>query len=103
MFKFIDDMQLGLVIEKGGGNPVAHRSLLKVLLNPILRGFGYQIASLIESEPKIKFIKYEIIPCYYPSEEDREVSKEAKRVKPFKWSWKYTGRISSIIKERTII
>ena len=39
-------MNLGIIVENG--NPVAHRSLLKIFLNPILRIFGRQIASLVE-------------------------------------------------------
>jgi hypothetical protein len=50
-------LNLGLIYEDG--KPVAHRTLLKILLNPILRKcFGIAIVSVIEND---KFIKYRII------------------------------------------
>ena len=36
---------------------ITHRTLLKILLNPILRKIGYSIVSYIEKD---KFIKYQI-------------------------------------------
>jgi len=41
-------MNLGVIYKNG--RIVSHRSLLKVLLNPILRRFGFQIATLYFSE-----------------------------------------------------
>jgi hypothetical protein len=49
-------MKLGIVYKDG--KVVSHRSLLKVLLNPILRYFGYQIATVYCAEKdKLKGLK----------------------------------------------
>lgn len=53
-------MKLGLLYKDG--KIVNHRSLIKVILNPILRYFGWQIATIInenETPGKVCFMKCE--------------------------------------------
>ncbi len=47
-------MRLGILYKDG--RIVNHRSLLKVMINPILRYFGYYVATVCENE-KVKGIK----------------------------------------------
>ena len=47
-------MKLGIIIKDG--KIINHRSLLKVLINPILRRFGYYIGSIVNNE-KIEGLK----------------------------------------------
>jgi hypothetical protein len=51
-------MNLGIVWKDG--KPINHRSLLKVLLNPLLRCIGWQITSLFSEN---KFVKYCLMRC----------------------------------------
>lgn len=46
-------MNLGIVYDSAG-EMINHRSLLKVLLNPILRAFGFQIATECEMDYNTK-------------------------------------------------
>jgi len=52
--------KMGIIKDKNG-EVVMHRTMLKIILNPILRKLGCSIVSHIEND---KFIKYEIRP--YP-------------------------------------
>lgn len=45
------------------GKVLVHRTRLKVIINPILRKFGWSIVSVIDDE-KEEFVKYWIMP--YP-------------------------------------
>ena len=45
------------IIKDESGDVIMHRTILKIILNPILRRFGCSIVSHIEND---KFIKYEI-------------------------------------------
>ncbi len=49
--------ELGIIKNKNG-KVIMHRTILKILLNPILRKFGYSIVSHINDNGE--FIKYEI-------------------------------------------
>lgn len=51
-------LKLGILYNKGIA--VNHRSLKKVILNPILRYFGYCIGSEFIDE---KFVKYHLFKC----------------------------------------
>ena len=53
--------KLGIIKDKNG-EVIMHRTILKILLNPILRKFGCSIVSHINDNGE--FIKYEIRP--YP-------------------------------------
>lgn len=47
-------MRLNLgIIRNESGQIVAHRSLLKVVCNPILRMFGFQIASVLDDNGEL--------------------------------------------------
>ena len=54
-----------------------HRTWLKVMLNPILRWFGWQIVSVIDTETD-KFIRYELRRYSL----DVKVKQEKKKYKP---------------------
>lgn len=45
------------IIKNEEGEVIMHRIMLKIMLNPILRKFGYSIVSHIEND---EFIRYEI-------------------------------------------
>ena len=45
------------LIKNNKSEAIMHKTLLKIICNPILRKFGYSIVSHIENN---KFIKYEI-------------------------------------------
>lgn len=76
-------MKLGVLYKNN--NIVNHRSLLKVVLNPIFRYFGLCIGSKFNND---KFIKYEIFKC--------------ERVSYIKYTLE-TNEYDKIIKYRTII
>ena len=46
------------IIKDENGEVIMHRTILKILLNPILRKFGYSIGSHIVDEGE--FIRYQI-------------------------------------------
>lgn len=50
------------VVYNSEGKVINHRSLLKVFINPFLRLFGYNIATLYDME-KNKLLKPVLIPC----------------------------------------
>lgn len=49
--------KLGIIKDKDG-NVIMHRTMLKIIFNPVLRKFGYSIVSHIGDEGE--FIKYQI-------------------------------------------
>jgi len=65
------DIKLNLGILYNRGNVVNHRSLLKVLSNPLFRYFGYCIGSKFDDN---KFVKYVIF--------------KQERVRPIRYSMK---------------
>ncbi|MFA5767760.1 MAG: hypothetical protein WC919_07630 [Candidatus Paceibacterota bacterium] len=77
-------MHLGIVWKNG--QIINHRSLLKVLCNPLLRCFGWQIASLFNED---KFIRYTMMPTC--------------RTWPIKWSFRYDADNCVIDSQRAII
>ena len=54
-------MKLGIIKDKDN-NVIMHRTLLKIIFNPILIKMGYSIVSHIDENNK--FVRYEIRP--YP-------------------------------------
>jgi len=77
-------MKLGILYKDG--KIVNHRSLLKVLLNPILRRFGFHIAT------------------HYSNNELGSVKlQKCSKVKRIKWDFKSYNDHDTIIKKRTII
>ena len=77
-------MKLGVLYKDG--KIVNHRSLLKVLVNPILRRFGYYIGSIcIDNE--IKGIKLQ----------------KGQKVDKIKWDFKSYNDHDIVVKERMII
>lgn len=48
--------KMGIIKDKDG-EVIMHRTILKMILNPVLRRFGCSIVSVIEND---KFIQYEI-------------------------------------------
>ena len=77
-------MKLGILYKNGV--IVNHRSLLKVLLNPILRKFGYYIGSVC-TENTIKGIKL----------------KRGQRVNKIKWDFNSYNEHDNIVKKRMLI
>ena len=77
-------MKLGILYKDG--KIVNHRSLLKVLVNPVLRYFGYHIGSICK-ENKIKGIKLQ----------------KCRKVNKIKWDFKSYNEHDSIIKKRILI
>lgn len=77
-------MKLGILYKDG--KIVNHRSLLKVLINPILRKLGYYIGSVCENN-EIKGIKL----------------KSCKKVDKVKWDFKSYNDHDKIIKKRRFI
>lgn len=76
-------MKLGILYKNG--QIVNHRSLFKVLVNPVCRYFGFCFATTFkDNKPK----GLEIISC------DRE---------SIKWSWNNHNDYDRIVKVRTII
>lgn len=51
-------LKLGILYKNG--EIVNHRSLSKIILNPILRYFGYYIGSIFENN---KFVEYKLSKC----------------------------------------
>ncbi len=51
-------LKLGILYKNG--EIVNHRSLSKIIFNPILRYFGYYIGSIFENN---KFIEYKLSKC----------------------------------------
>ena len=49
-------MKLGIIKDEQG-NVIMYRTILKIMLNPILRKFGYSIVSHIKND---EFIRYEV-------------------------------------------
>lgn len=69
--------ELGIVIKND--KAISHRSVLKILLNPLLRRFfGIAIASVIKDN---KFVRYEVI----------------KQKEPKSWNFKFDGDYDKII------
>jgi len=64
----IDKLELGIVYNKQG-KIINHRSLLKVVLNPFLRMFGFNIATIIDLH-KNKLCK----PCLIKCEKTRSIN-----------------------------
>lgn len=82
MFK----LNLGIIYR--GEQPIKHRNLIKVLFNPILRYFGFQLATLLTNDNKIGDI----------------ILTRCNKVRPIVWSWKYDiGDGEYIIKKRMLI
>ena len=77
-------MKLGILYKDG--KIVNHRSLTKVLLNPILRRFGCQIGSICKDN-NIKGIK--IVKC--------------KSVDKIKWDFNSYNEYDILVKKRIII
>lgn len=76
-------MKLGIVYKNG--KAINHRSLLKVLLNPILRYFGIQIATyFIENQPG----GLKITNCNH---------------RKILWDFKYEEEYDFILKKRILI
>jgi hypothetical protein len=77
-------MNLGILYKDG--KIVNHRSLVKVLLNPILRYFGYYIGSIcIDNE--IRGVKLE----------------RGQKVNKIKWDFKSWNDHDKVIKKRVVI
>jgi hypothetical protein len=76
-------MNLGILYKNG--KIINHRSLLKVLINPILRRYGYYIGTIcIDNEIKgIKLLK-------------------GQKVNKISWSFSSTNEYDEIVKKRLI-
>lgn len=77
-------MKLGILYKDD--KVVNHRSLLKVLINPILRYFGYYIGSVCEDN-QIKGMKLE----------------RGQKVNKIKWDFNSYNDHDSILKKRRIV
>lgn len=63
-------LYLGVIYRKGATgefNPCNHRSILKILLNPLLRVFGFQINSLSSDGKNITGIELMKLKERYPN------------------------------------
>jgi hypothetical protein len=81
-------MNLGIIWKDG--KVTNHRSLLKVLLNPILRCFGWQIGSEFDNN---QFICLRLIPAYAACSNCR----------PMQWAFRYPIQGCVVEKKRRII
>lgn len=77
-------MKLGVLYKND--KIVNHRSLIKVLCNPIFRYFGFQIGSICKNE-KVVGIKFD----------------KCKKSKKIKWDFNSYNEYDKIIKTRIII
>jgi len=78
------DLKLGILYKNG--KVVNHRSLLKVLINPILRRYGYYIGSICEGN-QIKGLKLQ----------------KGNKVNKINWDFKSYNEHDTIVKKRKII
>ena len=78
-------MKLGIVYKNG--KVINHRSLLKVLINPIIRYFGFQIVSLYNEEIN-EIYGISLRKC------DRQ---------PISYDFKYHNDYDNIVKKRILI
>jgi hypothetical protein len=76
-------MKLGIVYK--GGKIINHRSFIKVVLNPILRYFGYQIYTVFNQN---KLYNIGVGKC--------------DRIEPIKWNFKFNTDYDKIVKKRLI-
>lgn len=77
-------MKLGILYKDG--KIVNHRSLLKVLINPILRRFGYYIGTICENN-KLKGLKLQ----------------KGQKTDKIKWDFKSYNEHDTVLKKRILI
>lgn len=83
--EMIDKLELGIIYNKQG-RIINHRSLIKVILNPFLRKFGFNIATIYDID-KNKLYK----PCIIKSKTKSSIK------------FLYENNIEYIVKKRRIL